>query len=485
MVTEGVVLCLLGGTAALVLARWGADLVRGVILPDVYWHSSPIEGRVLAFTALTAVVAGLVSAIVPALQASRPELTGALKEGGWGVSARRSRTRCVLTVAQGAFSVVLLVGAGLLVRSLSQVRSLDLGMDVDHLAQVILELDAAEPTPEESIARYREAAERLRRLPGVIEVGLTDLPFGWTWGLAISVPGLDSIPWIPGGGPYHEYVNPAYLRTMGIELLAGRGLEETDGAGSSRVMVVNETMARTLWPKESALGQCVIVGEAVEVEGGECTTVVGIVENATRRSLTYEPFMKYYMPMAQASYDRFRFPRAIYVRTEGDPARLTGGIRQEAMAAGSDIRYVEVRGLREILDPQARSWTLGATMFSAFGVLALVVAAAGLYSLLAYQVARRTRELGVRTALGASRVGVVRLIFKDGVRLAVAGVVLGLAISWAAGRYVESVLFRVSPRDPLVFGSVAVTLLVVSLVASGFPAWRASRIDAMQALRTE
>jgi ABC-type antimicrobial peptide transport system permease subunit len=210
--------------------------------------------------------------------------------------------------------------------------------------------------------------------------------------------------------------------------------------------------------------------------------VVGVVEDASRGGLVEEPFLQRYLPLAQAEGVS---PRALYVRAAGDPTELLPRLRDELRAAVPEARYVEARTLREILDPQARSWTLGATMFSVFGLLALVVAAIGLYSVLAFDVAQRTHELGVRAALGASRDALVRMVVGSGLRLTVVGVGLGALVALAAGGRLEPLLFRVSPRDPAVYGCVAATLLLVGVLASVLPGLRATRVSPSEALRRE
>ncbi len=257
----------------------------------------------------------------------------------------------------------------------------------------------------------------------------TSTPFEWAWAEELSVPGLDSLPALPGGGPHFQVVDPEYFATMELDLLAGRTFEGADGTGENpTVLVVSETMAQTLWPGESALGRCVKRGD----QDAPCLTVVGMVEDASNGSIQADPFMQYYLPMS---------PLESAFTTEGAYLRMASGmdggtaavLRRGALEATPGIRFADIQTLREILNPQARSWTLGATMFSVFGVLALVVAGIGLYSVLAYSVARRTRELGIRAAVGARRSGLVSMVVREGVRLTVLGLFLGIGMALLAG----------------------------------------------------
>jgi predicted permease len=490
MVLESMLLALLGGGVALLIAHLGGGVMRDLLLPGVYFPQSAVSGRVVAFVLGAALLAGLLAGVGPAIQATRADLTGDLSMGAGSGAARRSRLRGALTVAQAALSVVLLVGAGLFVRSVSEVRDLDLGLDVDDLLIVTLEFESRALTRglrtdgatgnDGEAARneiYAVAMERLRALPGVESVAGTSSPFQWAFATELRIPGRDSLPRLPGGGPYFQDVTPGYLETVGLEVLRGRGLEPGDDAGAPRVAVISELMASTLWPDEDPLGQCLMVEDATE-----CTSVVGVVEHASRGGLQDAPFMVYYLPLEQRAGRRLN---ALYVRVAGDPARLVGEAAPLLRGFDSRVRYATVAPLREAIDPQARAWTLGAAMFSVFGLLALLVAAVGLYSVLAFDVAQRTRELGIRTALGAERGRLLRAVMRDGLRLAAGGIVLGLAAAVAAAPYAGGLLFEVSPRDPTVLAAVALVLLGVSLIASALPGLRATRVDPMVALRTE
>ena len=485
MITESVVLALLGAGVALGMAIWGGAAIRKVLLPGVHFPGPAIGSRILLFTLAAAVLAGLAAGIGPALQATRADLARDLASGGAGSFGRRQGARGLLTVGQAALAVLLLVGAGLFVRSVAEVRRLDLGLDVDNLALVTLELSSRDVDRSDVYAR---AMERLRAVPGVESVAATTSPFQYAFATALTVPGWDSLPRLPGGGPYYQQVTPGYFATVGLRLLQGREPLETDGPGDPKVTVVSRTMATTLWPEGNALGRCIYMGGGRRGEEGEalppppCTTVVGVVEDASRGSLEEEPHMAYYLPAAQHPEERIM---GVYARIGGDSRTVAAEAATALRTIDPAVRYATVRPLRDILDPQARAWTLGAAMFTVFGLLALLVAAIGLYSVLAFDVAQRSRELGIRTALGAERGRLLAVVMADGVRLAGLGVLLGLAAALVAGRYAEGLLFEVSPRDPAVLAAVALTLLAVAALASLVPGLRATRADPMVALRSE
>jgi predicted permease len=392
--------------------------------------------------------------------------------------------RGLLTAGQAALAAVLLAGAGLFVKSVAEVRRLDLGLDVDQLVQVSLEIGPANADQNEL---YQRAMARLREVPGVVAVAGTHSPFQWAFARDMRVEGYDSLPELPGGGPYVHWVTDGYFSTVGLRVLEGRGFAASDGPGDARVAVVNATMARTLWPNGSALGKCLYLAEGEKradqvLETGGCTRVVGVAEDASRGSLQEEQHMAYYAPFAQTTEMSLA---GLYARTEGDPEVVGAAAAAALRTLDPALRFVSAATLRDYLDPQARSWTLGAAMFTIFGILALVVSAIGLYSVLAFDVAQSTREIGIRTALGAERRRLLGGVLIRGVRMAVAGVLVGLAIAFVAAPYASDLLFHVSPRDPVVLGVSAAFLLGVALIASLLPGLRATRVDAMEALRTD
>jgi predicted permease len=484
MLTESLLFALLGGAAAFLLTWWGGAFLRRFLLPEVVWEATGLEGRTVAIVVLFASFAGAMAGILPAIQSSRPDVVETLKSGSRTTSTPVSRTRSALTILQAALSVVLLVGAGLFVRSLHHVNDLDLGLDPDGVLLVNPEFDRE--MPEERQAEfYREASRHLRSLPGVEAVSAdVSTPFWSVVSISLRVPGVDSIPSLASGTPILHAVGHDYFRVLDLEVTRGRGFQPGDVEGAQRVAVVNETMARVLWPGQSAIGKCLIIGDDAN-EPGEppCAEVVGVVENARRFNLVEEEAMQYYVLLEQKVADST--PNSLLVRVRGEPAEQIPAVRRALLALEPGLRFPDVRPLRELIDPQARSWRLGATMFTVFGVLALLVAGIGLYSVLAFGVAQRTMELGIRSALGASRERLMGLVLGQGLRLVGVGALLGLLIALVGAPRIESLLFQVSPHDPLTLGLVMGILLLVAVLASGVPAWRATRVDPSVALRAE
>ena len=481
LLTESVVFAAIGGLAALLITRWGGAAIRTVLVPDVAWLESPVNMRVLVFTLLATGFTGLVAGLVPTIQSSRPDLTRALKGVGGGAPARHSRTRSSFLVAQGAFSVILLIGAGLFVRSFNRVKSMDLGLDADRILVASVDVDGA-TIGGRFDQIFQAAAVRVRTLPGVVAASATQsLQFWSSFTTNLRVPGRDTLPVLPTGGPYINTVTGDYFATMGMTVLRGRGFAPGDHhANAARVAIIDETMARIIWPDEDPLGECILIGSGDNVA---CTEVVGIAKDSRKQSITEDDVMQYFVPWEQQAITTSL--STLVVRTAGAPSALVETVRREVQALDPAIRFADVRPLQQLIDPQTRSWRLGATMFTAFGALALVVAGIGLYSVLAFGVAQRTHELGVRAALGATSGTLSRLVFAESMRFTALGVALGTAISLLAGRAVAPLLFEVSPRDPAVFGVVIATLTAVALVASVVPAWRTTRIDPTMALRAD
>jgi hypothetical protein len=371
-----------------------------------------------------------------------------------------------LTVSQASLSVVLLVGAGLFLRSLDNALGLDLGIDANRVLAVQVRWPAVAPFPsgEDRLARMRRetrsayferAVEHLRTLPYVAHAAVAvGTPFHSSFGVDLRVPGRDSIPELPGGGPYVSAVTPGYFQTAGTRVLRGRDFQEGEGAGSEAVVIVNETMERTLWPGE----------------------------DARRFALREEPAMQYYIPFGQ---EVGIGGSVLLIRPRGDLHAHTEDLREELQHLDPEGGFVHIESLQNALDPQIRPWRLGAVLFGIFGALALLIAGVGLYSVIAYSVSQRTHELGVRMALGARRPDVRRLILRQGMLVTLLGAGIGLLLSLGAGPLVGSLLFEASPRDPLVFAVVLVAIILAALLASIVPATRAMRVDPMTALRTE
>ena len=476
LVTESLVLALFGGLAGLAVAQWGGGVMRAVLLGDMLTAGSAIvDMRLIAAVAILATVAGLLSGFAPAFTAVRADVATALKAGSREGVMQRSRLRRVLLVAQAALSVVLLVGAGLFVRSLMNVRNVRLGYDADRIAWVDLNMRGVKLDTVQNTQLRDQLLATSRSLPGVDNASRAlTVPFWMTWDLDLFVAGIDSVSKL--GEFTLQAGNPEFFSTMGTRIVRGRGFSATDTKNAPLVMVVGESMAKKLWPNEDALGKCV----RVNADTMPCTTVVGIAEDVRRGSIS-ETEMHYYLPIAQFHPQE----GGVFVRTRGPAESQVEAVRRSLQKLMPGASYVTVTPMSEIMAPVVRSWRLGAIMFAIFGALALVLAAIGLYSVIAYNVTQRTHEMGVRVALGAQVRDVVSLIVREGLRVVLPGVLLGSLIALAAGKWVAPLLFEVSPKDPPVLIAVVVTLTVTAIVASLAPALRAARVDPNEALRAD
>lgn len=471
---ETVALALVGGVVGLGVARWSGGLIRDLILPEVYFPGGTISGQLIAFTAAAAVLAGVAAATGPSLHLARWGMADGLRTASSGHTRKRSRLSAALTNLQVAMSVVLLVGAGLFVRSVGALRSTDLGLDIGRLLQARLEFRAARLEDREWNALYEEAARRVASLPGVRSAAATSAPMGLTSEGRVEVPGLDSLPTLPGGGPYAREVSAGYFETAGVAILRGRPIERTDVWG---VAVVSETMARALWPGQDALGRCLLLyGET------ECTTVVGVAEDAAREGFRDAPYMTYYTPSPP---DDGSLYSALYVRVEEEADAALEEVALLLRTFSPQIRFARVETVEQLLSPQSRQWKIGATLFTLFGLLALTLAVVGLYAVMAFDTMQRTRELGVRRVLGAGKTRLLGNIAIEGVRLTGVGLMFGLVVAYTASPYVSDLLFEVSPRDPSVFLGVLLVLTAAAISGALLPGLRATNVDARVALSAE
>jgi predicted permease len=475
---EGAVLAGLGGLAAIVVVMWGGAWINRVLLTTL--RSGPMataDPPILALAAACVVGTAFLVSLPPVLQACADPLR-ALQDGA-RTTARRGRLHRTLLVAQTAFSVVLLTGAGLFLRSLHNISSLDLGLDRDNALTVTVDFVGSGRPAREVAAFYERALERVQLLPGVERASLaTSIPLRSARARSIRPADRAEPLTAPGGeATYANFVTPGFFATTGTRVLEGRDFlpHERDG---SPVVVVNEATARAGWPGRSPVGEC------VEVDGGgACATVVGVVENARRFFLREPRALLFYQPLPRSADDRA--PGALFVRVAPGSRGVRAAVTRAVQTLEADLPFVRVQTLGDALDPQIRPWRLGATVFTTFGVLSVALAAMGLYGALSYVVAQRTREIGVRLAVGARARDVVRLVIRDGLGVVVAGILIGVAISLAGGQWIAGLLFDVSPRDPAVFAAVGVSLLGAALVAALVPSRRATRVDPVVALRAE
>ncbi|MDQ3950004.1 MAG: ABC transporter permease, partial [Gemmatimonadota bacterium] len=362
------------------------------------------------------------------------------------------------------------------VRSLQNVRTMRLGYDVDPVVLVQANPRGVKFTPAEATALEQRLVEEARAIPGVRSATpAVSVPFWSNEGRGLSVQGIDNVRKL--GHFILQAGAPEYFQTVGTRILRGRAFDRRDVAGAPGVVVVSEGMARALWPNEDPLGRCIRIG----ADTMPCTTVIGVAEDMRVRSLTDAREYTYYIPIAQYG----NAAGALFVRVAGDAADYADAVRRRLQLLMPGTAYVIAQPLRELIDPNVRSWEFGATMFVAFGALALALAAIGLYSVVAYGVAQRQQEIGVRIALGASRSHVMRLVMGGGVRLVAAGVLIGGAIALWAGRWAAALLFQESPHDPVVYAVGAAVLVGVAIMATAMPALAASRVDPNAALRAE
>ena len=480
LVLETTVVSLAGGAAAMLLSYWGTPLIGKVLLPDVAWSEAGFSRTVVAAVFLIALSVGVLTGLVPALRATYGGLAPVLRRAtAGGISRSSSRVRAGLAVLQTALSVVLLFGASVFVRSMSHVNQLDLGFDVNGLYLGALRVQPGSVKPEERTALLERGVAELERVPGVRAVGVTAaLPFTVSRTAPLRIQNVDSIRKPPSGGPFIYEVNPNYLRAMGLQIVHGRGFNEGDVVGAPRVALVNQSMARYFWPGENPIGKCLYIGR----EQPPCSAVVGVVEDGAHMQVRPQLTLQYYTPIAQkqdlGSGSSFVIR---YDDSFGSPVRA---LSLPLVHLDRRIRYAEIQSMRDRVAPETRSWVLGAAMFSVFGLLALFVAAIGLYSVLAFDVTQRTRELGLRAALGASRPRLVRMVVNRSLQVTAAGIFIGAAITLSVAGSIQDLLFQVPARDPWSIFSVAMLLLVVAIVAGLLPGLRAARVDPGTALKT-
>jgi predicted permease len=477
LLTESLILAVAGGALGLLIANWGGAVLRAVVLDKSQAPAGFRDPRTILFALAAAVAVGLITGLAPILQAGRADLTADLKAGAREGTVHRSKARVALLVFQGALSVVLLVGAGLFVRSLRNVNDVRLGYDVDPVLLVNLNMRGENLDSAATIGLLQRLEQSARTMPGVEHVSRqVAVPFWSQWSVGLYVQGIDTVGKL---GQFNlNAVSPDYFATLGTRILRGRGFTDRDTPNAPRAMVVSESMGKVLWPSKDPIGQCI----RVTADTVPCTYVVGIAEDIKQQSLAADTgSYYYYLPSPQFNPQN----GGLFVRVHGKSERFSDALRRRLQHEMPGASYVTITPLSEIIGGQTRSWHLGATMFVAFGVLALALAAIGLYSVIAYSVAQRTHELGVRVAVGAQSGDLVRLVVLEGLRLAAIGVVLGIGVAWVAARWLKPLLFEESPRDPLVFVTVTLLLVGTAIAASWIPARRASRVDPMVALRSE
>lgn len=472
LLSESFLLSLMGAGAAVGVAALGSRLIQEYLLPNYDWSSGGISPRNLLFTLGLGAIAGCLVGALPALQAAALGTSGFRTT--YTSSRRRSRGSSLLLFLQAALSVLLLIGAGLFVLSFQRANGIDLGFEPSGV-RVLTPIWESSESPGPVNRRFLGMMKEIRSFPGVEAVAATSsIPFRDSWSTRLRLPGRE-FERTAGEGPYFYAVAGDFFQTLGLEILRGRSFSESDNEKGEKVAVVSRKMAETLWPGEEALGQCLLVGDA---EQPPCTRVVGVVENARRQALLESPNLLLYLPATQFQE---RPLSSIYVRAlQNQP--LTG-LEREIYQNIPGLRHLRQASLSDFIAPHKRAWRLGAIIFSVFGLLALLVAAFGLYSSLTFEVNLRLRELGIRSALGAQVSDLVKLILRQALYWVVPGILLGTLLSVLLSSRISDLLFQISPLDPKVFLTVFATVLLTTFLAALIPGLRAGRIDPNKVLR--
>jgi predicted permease len=473
LLVETLLLAAIAGAASMLLAFWVGTAMRNLLMPEVHWADGPLDVRTLLFAAAATFVVGMVIGLAPAFRAWGTDVIGSLRAGSRGAGYRKSFARSALIVAKAGMSVMLLDGAGLFVRSLRNLHAIDLGYDAERTVSVSVgstnravagQVDLAMPA----------ILERLRQIPGVQAVATSAMPpmSGFSF-RAIALPGRDTVPSV-AGEPYPSMMNvsPGYFAATGLSIVAGHDFGRSDG----QAVIVAETMARAWWPNENPLGKCVILG----ARNNPCVPVIGVVKDTHRMAVVENQTPAHYFVS-----DTTARPNIVFRAARRDQPRIERQAKAEIQRIVPGANLINFYSLAATLEPEFRPWRLGATLFGAMGILALLVAAIGVYSVIAYAVSQRTSEIGIRIALGARLGDIAGLVIGEGMRTIAIGVALGIAGSLAAGRLVASLLYGVSASDPWTLAAAALLLGVIGVVACAIPALRAWAVDPTTALRAD
>jgi putative ABC transport system permease protein len=479
LLTESVLLAVAGGLAGLGVAWAGLRLVialRPAALPRV--GEIGLDGPVLAATALLSLLTGLLFGLVPALHLSRPNEAATLNEGGRAATTSRTRhaVRAGLVVLQLASSLVLALGAGLLIRSLVEMTSIDLGFDADRVLTAQLQAPATDyPNPDDVVRLYREIDDRLAQLPGAVAAGAVRVlplsrPIG-DWSIRI-----EDRPYVAAENPNADFqaVTPGYFDAMRLRLVRGRLLTAADREDTMPVAVINETMADRYWPGQEVIGRQFMMG----TDDKPWLTIVGIVRTVRHNAVIEDPRAEMYVAHAQLPGHIRSAPRgmALVVRTVGDPLSIAGGVREAVRGVDRNLPVSDIRTMADVAAQALSQPRFLTVLLGLFAGAAMVLAAVGIYGTISLLVAERTREMGIRLALGADRAAVIGLVLGEGARLAASGLVLGVLGALALSRVLSGVVYGVALLDPLTFLGVPVLLTLVAVLACVAPAWRAASI---------
>jgi putative ABC transport system permease protein len=509
LLTESIVLSLAGGALGLVLGVVGIRALLGlypsnpvlaplnvVNIPRIGENGSAVtaDWRVFTFTCVVSLLTAVLFGLVPALPASRFDRCTALKESSSrsGKDFRQNKSRALLVIGEVALALILLVGAALLIRTYVALHSVNPGFDSHNVLVMQMSLGSERFEKTSEVDRLvREGVQRIHTLPGVASVASSCcIPLETVWQLSFIVAGR------PLNGLYHgfagwTFISPEYFDTFHIRILRGRGFTERDDAGAPGVVVINQTMARQLWPKGDPLSDHLILGRGVrpEYDKDPARQIVGIVSDVRDVGLNRSPRPEMYVPIAQLpnginALDFRLLPLAWIVRTRVEPLSLSSAIKEELRQA-TGMPVARIRSMDQVAAQSTARAQLNMLLMTIFGSSALMLAAIGIYGLMAYSVQQRTQEIGIRLALGANPGAVRKMVIIQGMRLAVLGVSIGIVLASGLTRLIGSLLFGVEPLDPIVFVSVPMILIVVALLAMWFPARRVTRIDPVDALRYE
>ena len=481
LLTESTLLSLLGGAAGLLVAYWGRELLWSFRPPFLQQGSLDLsfDARVLGFTAGASLLTGLLFGIIPALRASHPDLNATLKVGGRSgtLGWTHNRLRSLLVISEMALALVALVGAGLFLRSMQNAQKINPGFETKNLFEFFFDLGALRYDTAHGQQFIRDAIERAKSVPGVADAAVSS---GGVFGGGILGTvfreGEQSNPNDRGTLVGLDDVAPGFFDTMRIPLLRGRELNEFDKEGGTKVAIINEVMAKLMWPGQDAIGK-----RFYAFGTPEPFEVVGVAGNTVVLQINQDPQPTAYFPLRQ----QYSPVGALVVRTTGDPQAILGTVRGQVQQLDRNLAFTNVNTIGELLDQGLWAARMGAALLGIFGFLALALASVGIYGVMAYSVSQRTNEIGIRMALGARPGQVLRLVLKQGMRLALAGAAAGVLIALLLGRFVSGLLFGVSGKDPLTIGGVALLLSAVAALACYIPARRATRVDPIVALRYE
>jgi putative ABC transport system permease protein len=495
LLVESLFLAMIGGGLGLLLSVWGVRLLPALGAENIpRLRETTLDARVLGFTMVMSLLTGVVFGLAPAFQAVKFDLHTALKEGGRTSASPKggSRLRRVLVVTEVALSLVLLVGAGLLIRSFWLLQHVETGFKAERLLTMRLYPPASTYTDDGRVALlYETLQQRVRSLPGVKDSAVASgVPIGDRNGATVMQTEGQPFELNPLNTAEWRVVSPDYFRTLGARLLRGRFLEDSDQEQSPSVTVINETLADAHWPDEDPLGRRIrLLNRAPERATTVFLTVVGVVADVKNGGLTEAARQEVYVPMRQraAAIDGMGFAQqmSLVVRSSPEPMNLVNAIRQEVWAIDRNVPITSVRTMDQILATVTVQPLFNTILLGTFAAVALLLAAVGIYGVLSYTVTQRTHEIGIRMALGARSRDVLKLVVSQGMRLALLGVALGLAASFGLTRLMSKLLFGVGATDPLTFVGIALLLMSVALVACYIPARRATRVDPLAALRHE